>query len=216
MKLQLEKYNKQIKNWPQSGHHIMAQFNEKTIVVYQSYRNEIGHFAAKNQFFGGAFSLERMTWIKPNFLWMMYRNGWGKKEGQEVVLAIHLKRDAFERYLRNAVYSSFHQVEGQTEEEWKKDIQTSNVRLQWDPDHDPYGVKLERRAIQIGLRNECIKSYAKEDIVSIEDISCFVAEQYEYVKHNRLELLMTPIEKPLIFEDSELNKKLKLSGNINL
>lgn len=211
MNLILEKYKEQLKNWPETGHHIMAQYNEDTIVVYQSYRKEIGHFAVKNQFFGGAFSLERMTWIKPNFLWMMYRNGWGTKEGQEVVLAIHLKRDAFEKYLRNAVYSSFNQVEGQTQEEWKEDVKNSNVRLQWDPDHDPFGAKLERRAIQIGLRNEFIKSYANEDIVLIEDISEFVAEQYEHVKNNNLELLRIPLEQPLVFKDEELNKKLKLS-----
>lgn len=211
MKLQLEKYKEQIKDWPASGYHIMAQYNDETIVVYQSYRNEIGHFAAKNQFFGGAFSLERMTWIKPNFLWMMYRNGWGTKEGQEVVLAIHLKRDAFERYLQNAVYSSFNQVEEQSHEEWKEDVKTSNVRLQWDPDHDPFGAKLERRAIQIGLRNEFIISFSKEDIVLIEDISHFVAEQYELVKNNELDNLMTPLEKPLVFKDGMLNKKLKLS-----
>lgn len=210
MNLILEKYKEQIKEWPHSGHHIMAQYNDETIVVYQSYRNEIGDFAAQNQFFGGAFSLERMTWIKPNFLWMMYRNGWGKKEGQEVVLAIHLKREAFEKYLKNAVYSSFNQVEGQIHEEWKEDVKTSDVRLQWDPDHDPHGDKLERRAIQIGLRNDFIKSYAKEDIVLIEDISGFVAEQYEHVKNNDLDFLLTPLEKPLVFEDEELNKKLKL------
>lgn len=210
MKLQLEKYTEQIKEWPRSGYHIMAQYNDETIVVYQSYRYEIGDFAAQNQFFGGAFSLERMTWIKPNFLWMMYRNGWGTKEGQEVVLAIHLKRDAFERYLKNAVYSSFNQVEGKTNEEWKEDVKTSDVRLQWDPDHDPYGAKLERRAIQIGLRNDFIKSYAKKDIIMIEDISDFVAEQYKHLKNNNLDLLMMPLEKPLLFEDQELNLKLKL------
>jgi len=27
-----------------------------------------------------------MSWIKPNFLWMMYRCGWGTKEGQQVTL----------------------------------------------------------------------------------------------------------------------------------
>lgn len=75
MKLELKKYTTQIQEWPKEGYHIMAQYDEDKIVVYQSYRKEIGEFAVKNQYFGGAFSLERMTWIKPNFLWMMYRNG---------------------------------------------------------------------------------------------------------------------------------------------
>ncbi|GAA4107535.1 DUF4291 domain-containing protein [Aquimarina addita] len=210
MKLVLKKYKEQEKHWPQDGHHIMAQYNDDTIVVYQSYRPEIGNFAVANQYFGGAFSLERMTWIKPNFLWMMYRNGWGTKEGQEVVLAIHLKREAFEKYLKNAVYSSFKSNLYESQEAWQEDIQRSNVRLQWDPDHDPFGAKLARRAIQIGLRKEFTISYATEDILEIEDISEFVTAQYEFVKSNALENLMIPLEKPLVFDDDELNSYLML------
>lgn len=213
MKIELKKYNEQIEEWPKSGYHIMAQYDDKKIIVYQSYRKEIGEFAAKNQFFGGAFSLERMTWIKPNFLWMMYRNGWGTKEGQEVVLAIHLKIDAFQKYLQNAVYSTHDSSLGKSYEEWQTEVKTSSVRLQWDPDHDPYGGKLERRAIQIGLRDNFIKSFAKEDILLIEDISGFVQEQYEFVQKKQLENLLIPAEKPLVFQDEELNKKLKISGN---
>ncbi|TSE04338.1 DUF4291 domain-containing protein [Aquimarina algiphila] len=210
MKLQLEKYKEQKKEWPQQGYHIMAQYDDEKIVVYQSYRPEIGNFAVQNQFFGGAFSFERMTWIKPNFLWMMYRNGWGTKEGQEVVLAIHLKRQAFENYLKNAVYSSFKPTLYSSYEVWQKNVQNSNVRLQWDPDHDPYGAKQERRAIQIGLRKEFVKSYAKDDILEIEDISEFVVEQYKLVTSQNLEDLVTPKEKPLTFEDDELNGYLML------
>ncbi|WP_103068220.1 DUF4291 domain-containing protein [Aquimarina sediminis] len=210
MKLQLKKYIEQQKEWPQQGHHIMAQYDDEKIIVYQSYRPQIGNFAIKNQYFGGAFSLERMTWIKPNFLWMMYRNGWGTKEGQEVVLAIHLKKKAFQDYLKNAVYSSFKPELYESYNLWQEDVQKSDVRLQWDPDHDPYGAKLERRAIQIGLRKEFIKSYAKEDIIEIEDISQFVAEQYKLVTAQNLDDLMVPEEKPLIFDDEELNKYLML------
>lgn len=210
MKLQVKKYTEQIREWPQSGHHIMAQYDDEKIIVYQSYRPAIGNYAAQNQYFGGAFSLDRMTWIKPNFLWMMYRNGWGTKEGQEVVLAIHLKRAAFESYLQNAVYSSFKPELYDTYDLWQQDVQRSNVRLQWDPDHDPFGAKLERRAIQIGLRNEFIRSYSKDDILEIEDISDFVSEQYKLVTSKNLEELVVPYEKPLVFENEELNSYLLL------
>jgi hypothetical protein len=212
MKIELKKYKEQIGTWPKTGYHIMAQYDDEKIIVYQSYRKEIGEYAVKNQFFGGPFSLERMTWIKPNFLWMMYRNGWGTKEGQEVVLAIHLKRNAFEQYLKNAVYSSYGQTSGITNEEWKEQVNTSSVRLQWDPDHDPYGAKLERRAIQIGLRDVFIKSYARQDILLIEDISEFVSQQYQYVKNEQLSELLVPLEKPLVFLDEALNKMLKLTN----
>ena len=130
MKIKTKLYKEQLKEWPEKGQHIMAQFDDEKVIVYQSYRPEIGLFASENQFFGGAFSLNRMTWVKPNFLWMMYRNGWGRKVGQEVVLAIHLKREAFERYLNKAVYSSFQEDIYRDRENWKFAVKNSDIRLQ--------------------------------------------------------------------------------------
>ena len=210
MTIQLKNYTEQLKEWPKEGHHIMAQYNDEKIIVYQSYRPAIGNFASQNQYFGGPFSLDRMTWIKPNFLWMMYRNGWGTKSGQEVVLAIHLKRDAFQKYLEHAVYSSFQPNLYDSREKWQEDIKNSHVRLQWDPDHDPFGNKEERRAIQIGLRNEFIESYAKEDILEIEDISNFASDQNKLVQENRLNELIIPEERPFMPNGVELQKRLRL------
>jgi len=47
MKINLKKYKEQLKDWPEKGHHIMAQYDEEKIIVYQTYRKEIGHFAVK-------------------------------------------------------------------------------------------------------------------------------------------------------------------------
>ena len=210
MKLHLKPYKEQVNEWPQEGQHIMAQYDEDKIIVYQSYRPAIGHFAAQHQYFGGPFSLSRMTWIKPNFLWMMYRNGWGTKEGQEVVLAIHLKRDAFERYLSLAVYSNYQEHIYGTKEVWQNAVKSSNIRLQWDPDHDPYGAKLERRAIQIGIRNKEIVAYSKEDLLKIEDISEYVREQYTHVRAKQLDQLILPLERPYIPKEPEVSMRLRL------
>ena len=211
MKLKTIKYLEQEHNsWPQEGQHILAQYNEEEIVVYQSYRPAIGDFARGNQFFGGPFSLNRMTWIKPNFLWMMYRNGWGTKEGQEVVLAIHLKRDFFEEVLAQAAYSSYKSNVYESQEAWRNHMSQANVRLQWDPDHYPNGEKHTRRAIQLGLKNEMIAEYAKDAIIEIEDISKFVAEQYEHVKTNDLKQLITPEEHVYIPKDKKAIRFLGL------
>ncbi|MGW3630476.1 DUF4291 family protein, partial [Streptomyces sp. NPDC005122] len=48
-----------------------------------------------------------MTWIKPSFLWMMYRCGWGSKEGQETVLAVEITREGFEWALRQVCLSHY-------------------------------------------------------------------------------------------------------------
>lgn len=46
-----------------------------------------------------------MTWIKPSFLWMMYRCGWGTKEGQETVLAVDISRRGFDWALKHSCLS---------------------------------------------------------------------------------------------------------------
>lgn len=210
MKLQLESYQTQLARWPSSGQLILAQFDDESIVVYQAYRPSIGHFAAENGYFGGDFKLTRMSWIKPNFLWMMYRSGWAKKEGQEVVLAVRLQRKAFDSIVAQAVPSTFKPELYPDQEAWKKAVAESNVRLQFDPDHNPRGHPVERRAIQLGLRGEVLAQYAKDWIISIEDISQFVQEQHENVQ-GRCENLMIPKEEIYPVEDEATRKRLGLS-----
>ena len=194
MNLQTEPYLTQVARWPSSGRHILAQFDDESVVVYQAYRPSIGRYAAEHGYFGGDFSLKRMSWIKPNFLWMMYRSGWATKEGQEVVLAVRILRTAFDTILTQAVHSTFQPTLYTDPDAWKKAVATSDVRLQFDPDHDPYGAPVERRAIQLGLRGDVLARYAKEWVVSIEDISAFVHEQHEHVIAKDLGELVTPRE----------------------
>lgn len=191
--MRIERYRDQTTRWPDSGRHILAQYDDENIVVYQAYRSSIGRYAVENQVFGGDFSYGRMSWIKPNFLWMMYRSGWGTKEGQEVVLAVTIPRSLFDEILAAAVPSSFTSALYPDPEDWKKAIAASDVRLQWDPDHGPTGGKLERRAIQLGLRGRMLERFGKEDVVSIEDISEFVAEQQTHAA-KKSDALVTPRE----------------------
>lgn len=178
-RLQLEAHAAQVARWPGDGKHVMAQYDADAVVVYQAYRPEIGHFAARHGWFGGAFSLGRMSWIKPNFLWMMYRSRWGQAEGQEVVLAVWLRRAAFDAILGQAVASSFRASGLPDEATWRAAVASSSVRLQWDPDHGPGGQPLARRAVQLGLRGDVLAQYARPWILHLEDISTLVAEQRE-------------------------------------
>lgn len=212
MSLCYEAYMTQRKRWPQTGRHILAQYDEQSIIVYQAYRPAIGHFAAHHGFFGGEFSFARMSWIKTNFLWMMYRSGWGSKEGQEVTLAVRLKRSTFDSLLAQAVHSHYVPEIYLREEAWKEQLNHSSVRLQWDPDHDPMGAKLERRALQLGLRDEVLKLYAHEWILEIADISEMVRQQAEFIRTNNLAQLQTPYETIYPIPHQELAKKLGMTS----
>src|SRR5690349_4794778 len=138
--LATELYSIQAVRWPAHGRHLLAQYDANSIVVYQAYRPEIAEPAVVNGCLGGSgFSFNRMSWIKPNFLWMMYRSGWATKKGQDRVLALRLRRSDVERLLKQGVHSSYDIASHANEEEWKQALRTSEVRLQWDPDHSPSG-----------------------------------------------------------------------------
>ncbi len=189
-------YQDQQGRWPQTGRHILAQFDAEKVVVYQAFRPKIGQYAAHHGCcFGDNFSLSRMSWIKPNFLWMMYRSGWATKENQETILAVSLKRTAFDAILEQAVASAYDPELHPNYAEWQNALVRSEVRLQWDPDHAPDGAKkFERRAIQLGLRGSALAQYASDWIVNIEDITPFVTEQHRHVQSGNLSLLQTPCE----------------------
>nr|CAA9221226.1 hypothetical protein AVDCRST_MAG63-512 [uncultured Armatimonadetes bacterium] len=194
MHLRTQPYLTQRERWPRTGRHILAQYDDEAVVVYQAYRPSIGRFAAEHGFFGGDFSFSRMSWIKPNFLWMMFRCGWAAKENQETVLAVTITRAGFDAILDAAVPSTYVREAYGSEDEWKRAVGASSVRLQWDPDHSPSGEKTERRAIQLGLRDAYLRRYATEWTVRIEDITGFVREQHRHAAARDYDRLVTPRE----------------------
>ena len=194
--LPTELHELQRKRWPQSGRHILAHHDANSVIVYQAYCPAIGEYAIRHgRLDGPDFSLSRMSWIKPNFLWMMYRSSWGTKEGQEVVLGLRLRRSFFERVVREAVPSTF-DASYASREAWQEAVGRSEVRLQWDPDHSPKGGKLERRAIQLGLRGRTLAAFAHEELLEVIDMRAFVAAQRPLAQDDSPELQL-PLEQVL-------------------
>lgn len=210
MTLQTELYTEQAVRWPKEGRHILAHYDDETIVVYQAYRPSIGRYAIEHGRFGGDYSYSRMSWIKPNFLWMMYRSGWGTKPGQEIVLGLRLRRAFFEAILASAVASSLRQSHFNEQAEWKAALGRSHVRLQWDPDHTPKGHAVPRRAIQLGLRGPVLEDFGKRELLEVIDMTGFVAEQREHLKQAGTEQLRTPTETVYRPSDHDIVKRLKL------
>lgn len=158
---------------------IRALYTKGTIRVYQAYNEIIADEAIKNGTFGNSFKMDRMTWIKPSFLWMMYRCGWGTKENQERILAIDLKRESFNFIVQNAIISTYSEDMDISHSEWKEQIKTSDIRCQWDPERDIFGNPLEYRSIQLGLRRNAVRKYVTEWIINITDITDYVKELNE-------------------------------------
>jgi hypothetical protein len=138
---------------------------------------------------------------------MMYRCGWAEKENQERVLAISIEKTTFENVLKQAVFSSFNPEYYENPVQWKSELSSNEVRLQWDPDHDPFGNKVERHAIQLGLKSKALTSFI-EEIKSIEDITDFVRQQKYLLDNNRVKELLIPIETIFRTLDEKLNNSV--------
>lgn len=168
---------------------IRALYNDKAVRVYQAYNNIIADEVIKLGHFGKSFKLERMTWIKPSFLWMMYRSGWATKVGQERILAIDIYRDKFDFILENAVSSNKGKLQ-LSENEWKTKIKLSNIRYQWDPERDLFGNPLNYRSIQLGLRGEIVRDYITNYIINIEDITSKVEQIFKLRKSKDIDSII--------------------------
>lgn len=163
---------------------IRASYDQQSIRVYQAYPPEIAEAAVRAGTFVAPFKMDRMTWIKPSFLWMMYRSGWAGKDGQERVLAVDITREGFEWALAHSCLSAHDAQPGTDMRAWRERLSASPVRIQWDPDRDVRLNPLARRAIQIGLTGEAVTKYVQEWIVNISDCTAFAKEIRALAEHD--------------------------------
>jgi hypothetical protein len=187
-------------------HRIRALHTDSTITVYQAYSPEIGVPAVRRGRFPAAWKRDRMTWIKPSFLWMMYRCGWGTKPRQETVLAVEITRDGFEWALRNACLSSYERGLHPDRSAWQRELRRAPARVQWDPERDLRLQPLPHRSLQLGLSGEAVRRYADEWTVSIRDVTPLATEIRARVGAGDLDAAarLLPGERPYPAEDGLL------------
>ncbi|EEP72356.1 hypothetical protein MCAG_02683 [Micromonospora sp. ATCC 39149] len=150
---------------------IRARYSAATITVYQAYPPQIALPAVSAGRFVAPFKRDRMTWIKPSFLWMMYRCGWATKPGQERVLSIDITRDGFEWALARACLSHYDRDVHGDKATWSRQLKTSPVRVQWDPERSLHLNALPYRSLQVGLSGEAVDRYVDDWIVAVTDIT---------------------------------------------
>ncbi|MFI7637205.1 DUF4291 domain-containing protein [Nonomuraea sp. NPDC049400] len=175
---------------------IRAAYTEESITVYQAYGPAIAEPAVAAQRFVAPFKLERMTWIKPSFLWMMYRCGYATKPGQERVLAISLSREGFAWALAHSCLSHDDRRPGYAER-----LRRSPVRIQWDPERGVRHEALPYRSIQIGLSGEAVRRYVEEWTLGITDITDQAREVRAAVSGGADVSALLPVERPYPLPD---------------
>ncbi|GHF58301.1 DUF4291 domain-containing protein [Streptomyces griseosporeus] len=177
---------------------VRARHTDTTVTVYQAYRPRIGRAAAREGRFPASWKRDRMTWIKPSFLWMMYRCGWGTKENQETVLAVEITREGFLWALRHSCLSHYVPDLHGDQDTWKRRLRQAPARVQWDPERDLHLRALPYRSLQLGLAGEAAARYADEWTVGIEDVTPLAREIHGLVRAGDLDAAreLLPLERP--------------------
>jgi hypothetical protein len=176
---------------------IRAAYTEQSIIVYQAYSAAIAGPAVAAQRFVPPFKRERMTWIKPSFLWMMYRCGYATKPGQERVLAVEIGRGGFEWALEHSCLSH-----DDGHPDWPSRVRRSPVRIQWDPERGPHHEALPYRSVQIGLSGEAVRHYVDEWTLAITDITDRVREVHGALRRGADVSGLLPAERPYPLPES--------------
>jgi hypothetical protein len=172
---------------------IRALFTASTVTVYQAYPPEIADPALVAGTLVPPFKVDRMTWIKPSFLWMMHRSGWATKPGQERVLAIEITRAGFEWALSHAALSHYDPSAHPSHDEWVARMKTSSVRVQWDPERSLLLQALPWRSIQIGLSGGAVNRYLNQWITAVTDVTPLARRVHDYADSGHLDAAQTEL-----------------------
>lgn len=164
---------------------IRADFDDEGIYVYQAFRPSTVAAALAHGTFANGFSMNRMTWIKPSFGWMLYRSGYASKNRQKAILKIKLTHAGFQEIIGQAIETSFNKRQHTTREDWKRALDASEVRVQWDPDRALEGYKLERRAIQLGIHGSVVEHYVHKWIIGLTEVTALAREIHQAVLQNQ-------------------------------
>jgi hypothetical protein len=191
---------------------IRADYDRDTIVVYQAYAPNIAISALRAKKFVSPFSFNRMTWIKPSFLWLMERSNWGQKASQEHTLAVRITRSGWENALSQGVLTAYQPGIHRSVADWKKQFDKAIVHIQWDPDRSIRGADLQYDAIQVGLSRHIIQQFVDEWIVDIQDYTPLVKKIYNLVRTGHADKVGKLLPKERLYQlDDELAKPIGIA-----
>ena len=155
----------------QQKYQIRATFDCNNIAVYAAFSSSIADVALQNQKLLAPFSYHRMTWIKPSFLWLMYRSNWAESAGMERILQIWIKRTEWDNALKEAILTTPEAHVYKDAKKWRKQLDKARIRVQWDPERNIKNERLNYKSIQIGITTALSETYAKKWITKIEDMT---------------------------------------------
>lgn len=155
---------------------IFANFDDEGVYLYQAFKPETVSVAVEKGTFGKGFGLDRITWIKPSFAWLLRRSKYASKNRMQAIAKIKVSHQSWLEILEQSIETHFNPNIFENEDIWQSSLNKSDVIHQWDPERDLDGRPLDRQAIQVGIRGEVIKKYVESYILKVEDVTDLAKE----------------------------------------
>ena len=192
---------------------IRADFDARTIVVYQAYNDQIADAALKANRFVPPFSLARMSWIKPSFLWLMHRSNWGQKANQNRILQVRISRAGWDEALAKGVLTSFEPRAHGDFASWRQAFESAEIHVQWDPERTLRGADANCNSIQVGISRALIEKFVSEWTLSIQDFTPLVRRIHALLQAGQAERArrLLPSERQYAVP-AEVARRLSMSG----
>ncbi len=114
------------------------------------------------------------------------------------MLALDITREGFAWALEHAALSHYDRDVHPDRKTWQRDLKTSPVRVQWDPERSLRLGPLKHRSLQMGLSGEAVDRYVDKWITSVTDVTATMRDVGALVAANRLEdaEALRPAERP--------------------
>jgi hypothetical protein len=196
-----------------AAHEIRADFDRRSIAIYQAYSPAIADAALAANRFVPPFSIGRMTWIKPSFLWLMHRSQWGQKGGQERILAVRISREGWEKALSLAVLTAFEPSVFRSPDNWAEEFRRATVHGQWDTERSLRGAALPYFSLQVGLSRHVIREYVEDWVLGIEDITPRVRKIHGLIQSGHADKAGRHLPPERVYPVSaEIGRRLLIAG----
>ena len=201
MSIPTEPYLEQHSRLPQSGYHIVGQYDDEAMVFY------VPRFGA----FYSNVTISRPVWIKPSFMWYMTQSEWLQGDDQQQFEGVRIQHAVVHDLLSMAVHMQYVPELYRDELTWEKEHAAARVWVQWDKEFAPNGVELDRHNIQIAIHSrEWMQRLMNNEIVPLEDLSDFVAQQQPHAQPPYTNLSV-PREDVYPIDDSQLAQHVGIS-----
>jgi len=115
----------------------------------------------------------------------MHRSNWGKKRGQERVLAVRIRRDGWETLLEEGVLTSHDRRAHGAKTEWATAFESAPVHVQRDPERTLRGAPMNGYSIQVGVGRDRIQRFVDDWVLELKDMTPMVRKVDRLLKSGK-------------------------------